>query len=135
MGTPAGSLAPAEPSTSSSSSSSSFRSCGRVFGLALCQAENAAQEQSLREGATLADMLATVVDNGEDDDNQPQQHQKLLVGAPLSRYFLRALQYDPPSSAEELQAELNAEQSESAPDFRGSAAFIKSTLSELGLEG
>ena len=108
--TPAGSLAPAPDAPADV-----FRGCGRIFGLALCQAENAAQEQRVRENATLQELLAAVT---EDDDSQPQQLQKLLVGATLSRPFVRCVQADIPESVEELQAELNAEQSESAPDFR-----------------
>ena len=109
-----------------------FRACGRIFGLALCQAENAAQEQRVRENATLQELLAAVT---QDDENQEQQLQKLLVGAALARPFLRCVQADIPESVEELQAELNAEQSESAPDFRGSSTFLTSQLKEMGLEG
>jgi len=71
----------------------------------------------------------------QDDDNQEQQLQKLLLGATLSRPFLRCVQADNPESVEELQAELNAEQSESAPDFRGSSTFLTSQLQDIGLEG
>ncbi|CAK9031517.1 unnamed protein product, partial [Durusdinium trenchii] len=122
--TPVGSLTPVPaPSTI-------FHSCGRIYGLALCQAENAAQEQRVRENATIQELLAAVT-----GDEETQQQQKLLVGASLSRPFLRCVQADVPESLEDLQTELNAEQSESAPDFRGSAAFITSSLHELGLEG
>lgn len=127
--TAAGSLTPV---TLPTVPDSVFRNCGRIYGLALCQAENAAQEQTIREGATLAELLATV---RETEDEEPQQQQKLLVGAPLSRSFLRAIQVDTPETVQEFQADLNTEQSESAADFRGSAAFVKSSLSELGLEG
>ena len=125
--TPAGSLTPAPDAPADV-----FRACGRIFGLALCQAENAAQEQRVRENATLQELLAAVT---QDDDNQEQQLQQLLVGATLARPFLRCIQADIPESVEELQAELNAEQSESAPDFRGSSAFLTSNLKDLGLEG
>lgn len=127
--TPAGSLTPV---TLPTVPDRIFQNCGRIYGLALCQAENAAQEQTIREGATLAELIATV---RETEDEEPQQQQKLLVGAPLSRSFLRAVQVHTPETIQELQADLNSEQSESAPDFRGSAGFVKSSLSELGLEG
>lgn len=59
----------------------------------------------------------------------------MLIGLPLAQSFVRALQGNEPQSLEELQAELNAEQHESAPDFRGSVAFRSSSLRDLGLEG
>ena len=123
--TAAGSLTPVP-----SAPSKIFHGCGRIFGLALCQAENAAQEQRVRENASIQELLAAVT-----GDDETQQRQKLLVGAALSRAFLRSVQVDPPESLQDLQTELNAEQSESAPDFRGSATFLTSNLSELGLEG
>ena len=128
--TPAGSLTP-NSGFSTASISSIFHSCGRIYGLALCQAENAAQEQRVRENATLQELLAAVTG---DDEPQAQQ-QKLLVGASLARPFLRCVQVDAPESLEDLQMELNAETSESSPDFRGSTAFLTSSLGELGLEG
>lgn len=124
--TPAGSLTP----SGCSNNSNIFRSCGRIYGLSLCQAENAAQEQRVRENATIQELLAAVTG---DDEPQAQQ-QKLLVGASLSRPFLRCVQLDPPESLEELQAELNAENDESSPDVRGSTRFLTSSLAELGLE-
>ena len=128
--TPIGSLTPQTISTSSTSSNI-FQSCGRVYGLALCQAENAAQEQRVGENATIQELLAAVT-----GDEEPQaQQQKLLVGASLARPFLRCVQADAPESVEDLQAELNAEQAENSPDFRGSIAFLTSSLGELGLEG
>eukprot|EP00928_Gymnodinium_smaydae_P048179 TRINITY_DN3219_c2_g5_i1.p1 TRINITY_DN3219_c2_g5~~TRINITY_DN3219_c2_g5_i1.p1 ORF type:complete len:681 (-),score=187.17 TRINITY_DN3219_c2_g5_i1:142-2184(-) len=127
--TPAGALTPA---SYQAANSPVYRSCGRIFGLALCQAENAAQEQRVRENATLAELLTTVMDT---DEEPKYQQQKLLLGLPLSQPFLRVLQGDTPESVEDLQALLNAEQSESAPDFRGSASFLKSSLRDLGLEG
>eukprot|EP00931_Biecheleriopsis_adriatica_P067531 TRINITY_DN41650_c0_g1_i1.p1 TRINITY_DN41650_c0_g1~~TRINITY_DN41650_c0_g1_i1.p1 ORF type:complete len:687 (-),score=192.83 TRINITY_DN41650_c0_g1_i1:59-2077(-) len=127
--TPAGSLTPV---TAPAASGSALRGCGRIFGLALCQAENAAQEQQIREGATMAELLAAVT---ETDEDQPQQHQKLLLGAVLSRPFLRVVQADVAETLEVLQADFNAEQSEKSPDIRGSPAFLKSSLQELGLEG
>jgi len=126
--TAAGSLVPSP----FSAAADVFRGCGRIFGLALCQAENAAQEQRVRANATLQELLVAVT---QDDDNQEQQLQKLLLGATLSRPFLRCVQADNPESVEELQAELNAEQSESAPDFRGSSTFLTSQLQDIGLEG
>ena len=127
--TPIGSLTPQTISTSTSSNI--FQSCGRVYGLALCQAENAAQEQRVGENATIQELLAAVT-----GDEEPQaQQQKLLVGAALARPFLRCVQADAPESVEDLQAELNAEQAENSPDFRGSTAFLTSSLGELGLEG
>lgn len=125
--TPAGSLTPVGDC---SDNSNIFRSCGRIYGLSLCQAENAAQEQRVRENATIQELLAAVTG---DDEPQAQQ-QKLLVGASLARPFLRCVQLDPPESLEELQAELNAENDESSPDFRGSTRFLTSSLAELGLE-
>jgi len=59
----------------------------------------------------------------------------MLVGLPLAQNFVRALQGDEPQTLEELQSELNAEQHENAPDFRGAAAFRTSSLRDLGLEG
>ena len=87
--------------------------------------------QRVRENATIQELLAAVTG---DDEPQAQQ-QKLLVGASLARPFLRCVQVDAPESLEDLQAELNAESDESSPDFRGSTAFLTSSLSELGLEG
>ena len=104
-----------------------YRGCGRIFGLALCQAENAAQEQRVRENATIQELLAAVT------DEEQKVQQKLLVGAELSRAFLRCVQRDEPESLAELQDVLNAETEE--PDFRGSMAFLSSTLDEMGLEG
>lgn len=62
-------------------------------------------------------------------------HQPLLLGLPLARSFLHVLQGHIVDTVEELQAELNAEQHSSTPDFRGSAAFRELSLKELGLEG
>lgn len=59
----------------------------------------------------------------------------LLLGVPLAKSFLRAVQGERLEDLDALQAELNEEQHESAPDFRGSRAFRERSLQELGLEG
>lgn len=61
--------------------------------------------------------------------------QPLLLGLPLARFFVRAVQGHFPESLAELQAELNAEQHSNAPDFRGSERFLGCSLQQLGLEG
>jgi len=61
--------------------------------------------------------------------------QPLLLGLPLARYFVRAVQGQFPESLQDLQNELNAEQHTNSPDFRGSANFCKTSLVEMGLEG
>ena len=104
-----------------------YRSCGRIYGLALCQAENGAQEQRVRENATIQELLAAVT------DEEKKVQQKLLLGAELSRAFLRCVQRDEPETLVELQDELNAESEE--VDFRGSQAFLSTSLAEMGLEG
>jgi len=82
-----------------------YRGCGRIFGMALVQAARGPIPQPL------------------------------LLGLPLARNFVRAVQGSAIESLDELQAELNNEQHTNAPDFRGSAAFRERSLAELGLEG
>mmetsp|Transcript_73392 Transcript_73392/g.192432 ORF Transcript_73392/g.192432 Transcript_73392/m.192432 type:complete len:682 (+) Transcript_73392:82-2127(+) len=59
----------------------------------------------------------------------------LLLGVPLAKSFIRVVQGERVDALEALQAELNEEQHESAPDFRGASAFRERSLQELGLEG
>jgi len=61
--------------------------------------------------------------------------QPLLLGLPLARFFVRAVQGYFPETLDDLQAELNAEQHCNAPDFRGSARLRQQSLRELGLQG
>lgn len=130
--TPAGSLVPLSTPVTVSSEPNVFQLCGRILGLALRQTENAAQEQQVNANATLADMLAAVRAPEED---QPKKHQKLLFGVPLAKTFIRVMQGDAPETLKDLQDALNSEQSESSPDFRGSPAFLESSLQDLQLEG
>lgn len=108
--TPAGGLAPTPHTTASSripdasQRKACYQGCGRIFGMALCQAAR-----------------------------PPKQ--PLLLGLPLARYFIRAVQGDPAEAIEDLQEELRIEQHSSSPDFRASPAFRTSSLCELGLEG
>eukprot|EP00929_Paragymnodinium_shiwhaense_P070080 TRINITY_DN35459_c0_g1_i2.p1 TRINITY_DN35459_c0_g1~~TRINITY_DN35459_c0_g1_i2.p1 ORF type:complete len:506 (+),score=118.63 TRINITY_DN35459_c0_g1_i2:577-2094(+) len=109
--TPRGSLAPApavlaqKRCPNDEERRSVYQRCGRVFGMALCQ--------SL----------------------WPPQQTSYLMGLPLASHMLGLLQGAELASLEELQAALNAEQREDAPDFRGSAAMRTQPLSSLGLEG
>lgn len=108
--TPAGALAPVPAAVAAgkvpdaAARHTVYRGCGRVFGMALCQAAR-------------------------------PPPQPLLLGLPLARFFVRAVQGDNIDTTKELQAELNAEQHSNSPDFRGKATFLERTLQELGLEG
>jgi len=108
--TPGGGLAPAPHMTASSripddsQRKAAYQGCGRIFGMALCQAAR-----------------------------PPKQ--PLLLGLPLARFFIRAVQGDTAEAIQDLQEELRAEQHSSSPDFRASSAFQTRSLRELGLEG
>mmetsp|Transcript_46055 Transcript_46055/g.127962 ORF Transcript_46055/g.127962 Transcript_46055/m.127962 type:complete len:708 (+) Transcript_46055:66-2189(+) len=125
--TPTGSLVPTPAAVAAAkipdaaTRQASYRACGRIFGLALCQAQETAQ----RPGG--AGVVAT---SAAEEHPQP-----LLLGLPLARSFVRALQGNPAETLEELQAELNAVQHVNAPDIRGSKEFRERSLQELGLEG
>jgi hypothetical protein len=63
-----------------------------------------------------------------------ERPQPLLLGLPLARSFIRAVQGDVAETVDDLQAELRLSQHEQAPDFRCNPAFTDRSLKEDGLE-
>lgn len=101
---PAPAMAAAQHIPNDATRQATYRGCGRIFGMALCQ--------------------------GARPPAQP-----LLLGLPLAKYFVRAVQGDDIDGLDALQAELNAEQHSDAPDFRGTGTLRTTSLRDLALEG
>merc|ERR1712238_550491 len=57
------------------------------------------------------------------------------LGRPLSRSFVCVLTGNPPRTLGDLQAALNREAAEGAPDFRGGRKILEQPLADSGLDG
>ena len=122
--TAAGSLVPADAAAASrwgigAAPSAQLRphmeTCGRVCGMAIYQ------ELHRRRNAALQMMSGG-------------SRAPYVFGAAFARHFIRAVQHNPPTSLEQLQAELRAESVEAQPDFRGTSEILLRSVAESGLQ-
>jgi hypothetical protein len=57
-----------------------------------------------------------------------------LLGRAFARYFVRVVQHDPPTTLDDLRAELRAETCAAHPDYRASDEILSRSLAESGLD-